>query len=96
MQTPDITKAQVLAWLAVVVAVAGVLGAPEFGLGSSPPWVRLIIAAGLVIAAAVSHIVSDAIIRHGRSGAVAAQHQLAVAQIQAIPVDHVDNAPAAP
>lgn len=94
MPMPDITKAQVLAWIATVVAVAGVLSSPELGLGGTAPWIRLVIAAALVGGAAVVHIYSDAQLRAGRAPIAAAAHNLAAAQVASIPPDHVDAAPA--
>jgi hypothetical protein len=85
MNTPDVTPAQagtVAAALAAVLAI--VYQAPE----------RLQIPLLIVLGAlGVAWLISDAVIRHGRSGAVAAQHNLSAAQLSNLPADGVDQAP---
>lgn len=82
METPDVTRAQILGWLAIIAAIAAVLGSPEYGLGDSPPWVRLVIAAALVGGYAVFHLIADAKIRVGRAGVVASTNEVAAAQLK--------------
>lgn len=82
IERPDITQAQILSWIAVVVAIAGVLGSDAVGLGDSPPWVRLAIAAALVGIAVFGHMLADSKIRPGRAILAAAQAQQATAQLQ--------------
>lgn len=83
MKTPDVTPAQygtVTAAIAAVLAI--VYQAPD----------RLQIPLLIVLGAlGIAWLISDAIIRHGRSGAAAAQHVLAAAQIQAMPADGDDS-----
>lgn len=83
MQTPNITQAQIAAIVAAVAAVIGIVQtAPE----------RLQLALLVVLGAiAVSWIVSDAIVRHGRSGNAAAQANLAAVQVQSLPADGDDS-----
>lgn len=85
MSTPDLTKAQLASILAAVAAVIGVV--------QTAP-VRIQVVLVIVIGAlGVAWIISDAILRHGRAGSAAAQHNLAAAQIAAAPLDQGDAAP---
>lgn len=86
MSTPDITKAQIASIVAALVAVIGVVQTAPVRLQ-----VALIVVLGSV---AVAWIVSDAIVRHGRSGNAAAQANLAAAQVAALPADQGDKKPA--
>lgn len=88
MSTPSITLAQVTA---TVAAILGLVAA--FGLSLTKDQQDGIVQ--VITVAYPLFLAADAVIRHGRSGAVAAQHALATAQIQAAPVDGVDRAPAA-
>lgn len=75
MSTPNITQAQIAAVVAALVAVIGVVTqAPE------RLQYPLVIVLGAV---AVAWIVSDAILRHGRAGVAAAQHNQAAAEVTA-------------
>lgn len=78
MKTPDVTPAQIAVALAAIVSACVVL----FKLNiSDAEQAQLVI--GLTAVIGVSWKIADAIIRHGRAGVVAAQHQQAAAEITA-------------
>lgn len=91
MERPDITKAQGLNGIAGVVVIAGVLASPEVGLGDTPVWVRLAIAAAIYLGYSISHLFADAKIRAGRAGALTSQNELAIAQLRALPAEGDDS-----
>lgn len=91
MKTPDVTPNQYATWFAGIVAAAVVL----FKLNVSGVD-QAVIVVGLVSALGVGQSIADAIIRHGRSSAVAAQHALAAAQIQAVAANPDANDSARP
>lgn len=76
MKTPDITPAQIIS---TVLAVIGLLVA--FGLNISKAEQDGIVQ--VITVGWPSFLAVDAIIRHGRSGVVAAQHVQAAAEISA-------------
>jgi len=75
VQTPNITQAQIGASVAAVGAVVALINQAPDRL--QVPLIALIGVLGL------GWIVSDAIVRHGRSGVVAAQHAQAAAEVTA-------------
>jgi type III secretory pathway component EscS len=85
MSTPSITAAQVVAFAVALLGAATIV----FKLNLSDAEQAKLVA---VITAVVISAwpIADSIIRHGRSNAVAAQHNLAAAHIAATPIDQGD------
>jgi hypothetical protein len=92
MSTPDLTPAAVVSALSALAGALVVL----FKLNlTQEQQAALVTVIATVVPAA--WLVADAVIRHGRSGAVAAQHNLAAAQVANPPVEGDDSkVPAAP
>lgn len=88
MKTPDLTPAQVIAFLGALAGALIVLF--KLNLTAEQQAALTTIIATVV---PFGWIVADSIIRHGRAGAAAAQHNLAAAQIAAAPLDEGDAAP---
>lgn len=92
MKTPDLTPAQVIAFLGALAGALIVL----FKLNLTAEQQAALVT---VIATVVPFgwLLADAIIRHGRSNAVAAQHIEAAAQLASLPPDGDDSiVPATP
>lgn len=58
------------------------LASDSVGLGSTPLWIRLVIAGAIYVGYCVSHILGDAKIRNGRAVLAAAIENRATAQLQ--------------
>lgn len=91
MKTPDVSAAQIVAALSALATALVVLFKLPLTDVQQGALATII---GTVVPTA--WIIADSIIRHGRSNATAAAHNLAAAQIQNLPPDGVDRAPAAP
>lgn len=83
MSTPDVTPTQ-------YATAAGALAAVLAIVYQAPARLQIPILA-LVGVLGVAWLLADAVIRHGRSNAVAAQHALATAQIQNMPTEGDDS-----
>lgn len=89
MKAPNITQAQIAAVIAALVAVIGVIQTVNERLQ-----LPLIYVLGAI---AVAWIISDAVLRHGRSGVAAAQHNQAAAEVTAAAATaHLDQGDAPP
>lgn len=89
MSTPSITAAQLVAALSALAGALVVLFKLRLTQEQQAALITII-----ATAVPIGWVIADSIIRHGRSGAAAAQHNLAAAQITAVPVD-LGDAPAA-
>lgn len=78
MKTPDLTPAQIVSGLAALATALVVL----FKLNITAEQ-QAAFATALAVVVPLGWTIADAIIRHGRAGVVAAQHQQAAAEVAA-------------